>query len=254
MRRYIILFIIILMIFVSGCNLSNKTTNTDNQNPNEGNETMKYDEFSDEHDQFRDTEEILQKASKKSLDRLIKTSYPQKELIASLSYLGTDNFNTSLHWLNNNYPVECIRTPQGFLTYCVYKLEEGGLLFVFFHGEELKSADYIFVVKEPLAKENFDGIQKGMTLADVEAVDPGTKLVNAIYTEYLTMGKTFHMVKDGFIAITYTQGGRSPSSYVRVDIDMTAYQVDTVQFIPNGGVLNTFEEYKYSFLPEDYPD
>lgn len=254
MRKSIVLLGIVLMIFASGCNPASRTTDMSAQNSDKEKNNIESDMFLGDTEQSRNTEKILQKASKKSLDRLIKTSYPQKELIASLSYLGTDNFNTSLHWLNNNYPVECIRTPQGFLTYCVYKLEEGGLLFVFFHGEELKSADYIFVVKEPLAKENFDGIQKGMTLADVEAVDPGTKLVNAIYTEYLTMGKTFHMVKDGFIAITYTQGGRSPSSYVRVDIDMTAYQVDTVQFIPNGGVLNTFEEYKYSFLPEDYPD
>ncbi|MEG0570123.1 MAG: hypothetical protein RR497_00580 [Oscillospiraceae bacterium] len=185
------------------------------------------------------TASILERSSRKSYKRLIKKSYHQKELISNLSYFGADNFNTMLDEINEKYPVECIRTFDDSLTYCIYKLKEGGLLYVFFHSDILKFADYVFVVKDTLYKKDFDKLRSGDSISEVESIDKGTKLINSIYTEYLNNKTTFHMVKDGFMKIEYTSQSR----------DISTYKVKSVEFVPNGGKLT---QYSYYLLPEDY--
>lgn len=210
-----------------------------------------------------ETSEVLSHSSVESLDKLITTSYPQKELISYIHFLSSENVNTMLIHLNEEYPVECLRTFDDSLPYCIYKLQEGGLLYVFFHGTPLKFTDYVFVVKEPLTQDSFRKIKKGSTLAEVEAVDPGTKLIHSIKKEqpygmdYLSFHKkSFHMVKGGFMSIHYTGN------------DLEDFRVESIEFVPDGAVLNRISEYymgedfylgysgdfAYSVLPQDYPD
>lgn len=207
-----------------------------------------------------ETSEVLSHSSVESLDKLITTAYPQEELIRFLSYFESDNFNTMLDHLNEHYPVECLRNFDDSLTYCIYKLQEGGLLYVFFHGTSLKFADYVFVVKEPLTQDSFRRIKKGSNLTDVEAVDPGTKLIHSTKKkqpygmEYLWKKQTYHMVQGGFMAIQYTTDNWE---------DYGNYRVESIEFVPNGSPLikGVNDEFycldgisTYRLLPQDYPE
>ena len=133
-----------------------------------------------------ETLKLLSRSSTKPIDELITTAYPQEELI---EYLGLErpNFCACSFHLEEAYPPECVRTFADSATYCVYKLQEGGLVFVFLDEIDLY-VDYVFVVKKCLTRDDFRWIQEGSTLADVESVDPGAKLTLSIHPDYLYIG------------------------------------------------------------------
>ena len=211
-------------------------------------------------DRIAEMEEILGRSSTDSLENLITTAYPQEELISYVDYGGSDNFNTMLYYLNTKYPVECIRDfDNASLPYCVYRLQEGGYLFIFFHGYELKFADYMFVVKESLTQRDFRHIRPGDSLADVEKMDTGTALYNRLHPEQIrTLPLTLHMVEGGFMKITYETAETGDEAIAATEHNPQDYLVKTVEFIPDGQILFTVEWYDcdnnvYHILPQDYP-
>lgn len=264
-----IIFTVIAML-LSGCKASKKESSTEASQPKGASQHYQTSEPPEVNSNMNksdpptsqsiETSEILSHSSEESLDKLITTAYPQEELIRFLSYFESDNFNTVLDHLDEHYPVECLRNFDDSLTYCIYKLQEGGLLYVFFHGTSLKFADYVFVVKEPLTQDSFRKIKKGSNLADVEAVDPGTKLIHSTKKkqpygmEYLWKKQTYHMVQGGFMAIQYTTDNWE---------DYGNYRVESIEFVPNGSPLikGVNDEFycldgisTYRLLPQDYPD
>ena len=262
MKKFFILSICFILL-LSGCRPQDT-----NEKTSKGENSMSQQLSSQEiassvkseivNDQILDTQQALEKSSTQNADKLITKSYPQAELISFLSYRGSDNFNTQLYSLNNKFPIECIRTFDNAVTYCVYKLKEGGLLYVYFDGflsydsdyanqETLRFANYVFVVKKPLKQEDFKNIKKGSSLEDVEMIDPGTKLINSIQKEYLRGDNmTCHMVNDGFVQIRYTHGEeRDPDTFMPY-----SYMVESIKFIPNGKSVN--DGYNYTILPQDY--
>lgn len=204
------------------------------------------------------TKEILRRASTEELDGLIQHAYPQEGLIGKVIFGETDNFNTLLCYIDGQYPAECIRTfEDGSLAYCVYKLEEGGRLFIFFYGEGLLFADCAFVVKEPLSKSRFDSVKAGQTLKDVEKLDKGFALYNSVHPEQTyrldNSLVTHHMVREGFVRIRY-RTDVPQEGFARVPAERIIVQ--SVEFIPNGGSMLVTElhgENRYSFLQSDYP-
>ena len=199
------------------------------------------------------TKQILDKSSTEDYKKLIQKSYSEQELIDLLSYCETDNFNTMLYYLNDFFPIECIRSFTESCTYCIYKLKEGGLLYVFFHGdytgdpqkrETLLFTNYIFVVKESLTKNDFKKIKVGSRLKDVEAVDSGTKTINSINNQYLTSKVTYHLVKDGFVKIKYET--ETPK-------DLDSFKVASVEFFSELETRDMYaDKWKFKLLPQDY--
>ncbi|MCL2488079.1 MAG: hypothetical protein FWE80_05280 [Oscillospiraceae bacterium] len=215
--------------------------------------------------------QIMQGASRKSIDELISRSYPQNDIISKILFAATlQNFNF-FSIITPQFPAECIRVfDDGSMPYVVYKLSEGGLFFVFYNvftGSNLpENVSYAFIVKQPLTKNSFNSIKAGDTLTDVEKIDPSSKLFNETNGGWgkgmLYFGETYHMVKEGFMRITY-EVNEDIMNTTRYDSDK--YTVKKIEFIPNGSnvlrVPDTLswdyppeETLKYTFLPQDYPD
>lgn len=269
MKKLLIYLLILLhMVLFSGCVSSNsniKQQESSQATIKNGENTM--NSFTLMNDQVKKTKEILKKSSKEKLNNLIKNTYSQKDLLSKISFGGTDNTNTMLDWLDEEFPIECIRTfDDDSLVYVVYKLTEGGFLFIFLHDYDANStkyANYGFIVKEPLTKHDFDSIKSGSTLIDVEKIDVSPKLFNQINNirGLLPFGETYHMVKEGFIKIKYeiAEGLDMSANYNSND-----FIVRSVEFVPNGSNLIKAQDelfygsppsqyFKYTFLPEDYP-
>ena len=213
------------------------------------------------------TEEILQRSSTKSMKELITAAYPQDELVGDVAFGGAENFRTMLDWLDEQYPMECIRTLENSsLTYCVYRLREGGYFYIFFYGDSLKFTHCAFVAKESLVKSDFIGIRPGNTLLDVERVDSGAELYNLLHWNICGQApylQTFHLVKEGFIRISYRNENRGADGTRNIERhDPANLIVNSIKFIPNGEVLegrNSYFDmehgdlYPCALLPQDYP-
>ena len=118
-----------------------------------------------ENDQVLETKEILNKASAKPYKALLSKTYDEKELLAFFKYRQSDNFNTMLQDADRAFPVECFRTVEGACPYSLYKTKQNGLVYVFYKsGSGLQFASYLFYVKKPLRKEDFQNIGPGDTL------------------------------------------------------------------------------------------
>lgn len=270
------LFFIVLAFFVLLAGCTNETKKTMS-----GSETMKSQETGqesltdtssyDENDpKLNIIKEIYQKSSSDSLDKLIKNSYPQKELLNAIDFGGTDNTNTHLDRLHEKFPVEALRTfDDGSLIYCVYKLKEGGFLYVFFHNygdsddeKALRFANHVFIVKDSLTKNSFDSIKPGKSLADIEKIDTGREFFNELNIwGLLPFGESYHMVKGGFMRVKYnfpddigTWEKYDPNNFI----------VKSIEYVPSGSNLikaqdelfygqPPFEYFKYTVLPQDYP-
>ena len=180
-------------------------------------------------------------AHRNPIANAITVSYPQQELLSSLRFMDSPN-NISLRSLDAIFPVEVMRALVTAPSYVVYRLEEGGYAFLFFHEEHYR-LDYVFVIKEPLTRECFEGIERGSSFADVEAIDPGFRVLNSI-TDYTSLGRwsreqtSTHMVREGFIRIHYGPVREDTGR----DINTEELRVTSIRFIPNGTHLRFFEQ------------
>ena len=94
----------------------------------------------------------------------------------------------------------------------------------------MQFASYVFYVKRPLRKEDFQNIGPGDTLKDVEKVDPGMEAVNRINADYLRYPEqkmSLHLVKEGIMQIVYKTASENLSDYY----------VDSIRLIPQGEEL-----------------
>ena len=184
-----------------------------------------------ENDQVLETKEILNKASVKPYKALLSKTYDEKELLAFFKYRQSDNFNTMLQDANRAFPVECFRTVEGSCPYSLYKTKQDGLVYVFYKsGSGLQFASYVFYVKRPLRKEDFQNIGPGDTLKDVEKVDPRMEAVNRINADYLRYPEqkmSLHLVKGGLMQIVYKTDSENLSDY----------HVDSIRWVPQGEEL-----------------
>jgi hypothetical protein len=209
------------------------------------------------------TEEIMRRQSDAKADKLIKSAYSLKDLLDKLYFNAeTDNVNTMLNNYNEKVPVECLRTfKDGSLPYCIYKIKEGGYLYIFFHGTSLKFANLGFVVKKPLSKTDFSRIKNGDALEKVEDLDEGIKSLftgSDFFNDCLNRGteyKSYHMVKEGFVIVSYVSDVKEKTT----DYHDKHYKVTDVKFIENGGTINLVadhwegaRDYKYTLLDGDY--
>ncbi len=209
---------------------------------------------------------ILERADTKRYLPFLKKGYSQTDLLKSLNFGMSDNMNTDLYYIDEKYTVKYLRSFGDSLPYCIYKLKEGGKLFVFFHSG-LK-ADNVFIVKNKLSQSNFKELKAGDSITEVEKIDEGIGVLNSNTNEIILgiRDKTYHMVKEGFVIIRYDNYLNTPKNNLRIK---------SIKFIPNGGRLEAVntecfehyfdypndsdeysppnpEGYKYYFLPEDY--
>ena len=148
------------------------------------------------------------------------TSYSANELLNFIDYYASVNLVTPICDLHKRFPIEHIFEPEK--------------MFVFFDDGSCaaRPVSAVFIVKDDLTFESFKSLEEGMTLADVEAIDSGTKLMDTVKNHPLGRGNTLHMTKDGFVKITYTVGNFKNAP---IPEDSEEFKIEKVEFIPNGG-------------------
>lgn len=215
------------------------------------------------------TQEIMERSSTQALHPTIRNAYSQQDLLSMLYYNGSYNFNTQLQNLDAEFPVECLRTFEDAATYCIYRLKEGGYLYVYFdntydgappYEPTLKFAQYVFVVKKKLTRSAFSHIKPGTSIAEVEEIDPGRKIMNEISLLASMEELSCHMVENGFIKITYESADKEADRPETNELSAwreysRTLVVKSIEFIPNGGeVITDFYDQKVAFriLPQDY--
>ena len=182
------------------------------------------------------TQEVLNRKNYVSNLNEITNVYSAEEIIDYIDYCSGPNAITFLYLLDEKYPIEYFVRPAGASPYCIYKVDEGEKLFVFFNENEESLCDvtYFFLVKDKLTRESFAEISAGATLADVESIDQGTQLIDSINANSLSKGFTLHMVENGFIKITYEGGNVNRS---KID-NLNDFIVKEIAFIPNGNAID----------------
>lgn len=166
------------------------------------------------------------------------TAYSADELINYICYDEGPNFVTFMYDLNEKYPMEHMTKPDNASPYCIYNLNNGYKLFVFFDDDEdfLRPVTSIFAVKDLLTMSDFDSLECGMSLNDVESVDSGIKLINSIKAPFLSENQTLHITSDGFVKITYS-GGEFDYSTLKPKKNED-YIISSIEFTPNGSNFN----------------
>lgn len=193
----------------------------------------------------------------------IENIYSAEDIIPQIQYCRTYNFLTFQYEMEKNYPIEYYVTPENNAPYCVYRLDTGSKMFVFFNEEKdgLGDVVYFFVVDQILEKEDFSALKQGMTLSDVEATDPGTKSIDTLNVFSLFKHFTLHMVKGGFVKITYEGGDfcLDNNSTIKIE-DPNEFVITDITFIPNGEAIPFPDPYErnesvdmhFSVLDSDY--
>ncbi len=246
-KIYFSVLLILFIIMLNGC-----STQKLSENSNDSIIDSNISQEISENPLTTATQAVLDKSSKKAYKYLITKSYETNQLISYICYRYSGNFDTMLHHLDEKFPVQCIRKFDDSLTYCVYKLEEGGLLFIYFHGnDDIAFANYAFVRKKVLYKKDFEKLNIGDSALDVEAIDSDAMLITHSIRTLLSDKISLHMVKEGFVKITYTTKS--------TDYNIENYKISNIEFIKNGGEITMSDKvsgkdatYKYYFLPDDY--
>ena len=209
-----------------------------------------------ETEQQRVTREILEKKLNQTAPEDIKSVWSAADILPRLHYCLGPNDVTFLCDLDPAYPVEYLVGADHKAPYCIYRLEDGGSLVLYFNENpnSLWNVSYAFVVYDLLQKEDFAELKPGMTLEDVERIDAGEKLIHTYNLYSVSRNLTLHMVEGGFIKIEYT--GAEMQFYMDRKVENDEIIIKSVEFIPNGSNLGAidplYEEAHFDVRPGDY--
>ena len=136
-------------------------------------------------------------------------------------------------WLNNQFPIQCTRTPTADSAYCLYKTGDGGYLYVFFtkEGKDYAYSHWAYMEQRlPLAA--FEHLQLGDLRSEVYMVDPGIRtLINAAedypqliqWSPYIDResSSSFHILEDCLLIIRYDKEDRIQQMIIKEDYRYT---------------------------------
>ena len=120
----------------------------------------------------------------------------------STSRLLETSWRKLLSDVDSEMPIEILRKVDNNICYVPYKIETGGVLYIFFHKEDdepLEMAVFRNAVysERKLSEKDFEDISVGTSIDAVIAVDPATKYVS---DEFMLSD---HFLSDGIIRIVY---------------------------------------------------
>ena len=125
--------------------------------------------------------------SDKSIIDLSSKTYDTSQLLQIIEFTG------SIHELNAQYPIECLREINGF--YRVSYLGDGRVAVLMFDPSGNNLSGSVYSTQQP--KKSFDELSVGQSLEDVRAVDPdgeysflftGRNDIPKVSTHYTTDG------------------------------------------------------------------
>lgn len=155
-------------------------------------------------------------------------------------------------WLNNQFPLQCLRTPTADSAYALYKSGDGGYLYVFFdkQGTEYHYSHWAYMGQR-LKIADFEHIQLGDLRNEVFMVDPACRTLVQAAEEYpqliqwspyipQTDSHTFHILEDGLLVIRYDEEDR---------VQQMIFKDDYVYNIKVGELK---KGYKFVIFAEDF--
>ncbi len=201
------------------------------------------------------TQEILAMKLNHTAPDNLRTVYSAPEILSRLYYCLGPNDVTFLCQLDEKYPIEYLAGADYRSPYCIYRIDGGSLVLYFNENPySLMNVTYAFVVYDLLKQEDFAGLKPGMTLADVERIDAGEKLIHTYNYCSVSRNMTLHMVEGGFMKITYTGGEQQYWTERKIGSDEIVIQ--SIGFIPNGGNVGDIDPLcdgaHFDVLPGDY--
>ena len=146
----------------------------------------------------------------------------------------TDFNNLYLRDFAKNVAVECLRETDAGALYSVHKVEQGGLLYVFYDKrEELGDSPirHRLYVPKALSYADFDGLVEGVsTFDDLLAIDPSSQIyLNELKAYAAWMREkhgdedegsevsTHHYLKDGILVLRFEKEGDTDRYIKRVE-------------------------------------
>jgi hypothetical protein len=187
----------------------------------------------------RAAEEYAKLDNEVALESTFSTEYPAEILRKWYFYyvMWGASSRDLIQDIASELPVDNLRQADGW-HYSVYKIKDGGRLFLFFEGNEnsLRCTTTLYSERR-LQKSDFDGIKAGDSLDKVIAVDPTAKCLREYFSEEEhTSPMTRHLLTDGTLYINYT-------------LSDGAFFVKDLQYNPEFQI----GEFTCKILPQDYP-
>jgi hypothetical protein len=202
----------------------------------------------------------LGKESLLPYDELISMSYPEwgfyEHGIPYQLYIPAASYQITPYGLQEfGYAVECLRRTGDTTAYCMFKTDEGGLVYCFL-SKEYSSwlVHHAVYVKNALTKDAFAGIGVGSSLRDVSEVDSTVALREAELMRWKDEGLpekffTVHLLRDCLVVIDYSYSdGQFLVAGIRYFDDFKLEFDESFMFGITNGVT-----YDYTILPQDYP-
>ncbi|HOD01912.1 MAG TPA: hypothetical protein PKN28_01100 [Clostridiales bacterium] len=148
--------------------------------------------------------------NKKPYDDLITKQVDINEFIRELSPSPLDyEYSVSLVNVDEKFGIECLRKKSGNY-YSVHKLEQGGLIYIFYIEFETSKGRLLVhdweISQKSLCYADFSAIVEGSKLEEVEAIDPITSIYKTRAEAYKISWDIFysrHYLTDGIITVTY---------------------------------------------------
>jgi len=185
-------------------------------------ETYKEPEISPEMQQYIDEynakeQDIYSRADNNTPpDQLITKSYPASEIINDYSgYFSARTYSGNkypLTFVDEHYPIECLRDMGDGSYYAVYNIKEGGRWIMFFPSDVNNYFSYSLYLRAPLDKSRFEKLKPGDTLASVVDVDSSLKITFEKNLDFLcnvasgnspNIFGTYHFFNDSLLFVKY---------------------------------------------------
>ena len=142
--------------------------------------------------------------------------------------------------------IDFLRETEAAALYSVHKIQQGGLLYIFYANFPDSDYHYIvhwYYVQENLSSKDFEKIEEGSSLSDVKKIDPTTQIFENIFEadrESWEIGYpiTWHYLTDGILEIYYTcENGKIRAMGKRFFDDFRVTQNASVGYYYDGRVL-----------------
>lgn len=167
------------------------------------------------YDTHRSEKEILEIVDNETpYDKLITQEYDINDIVEKY-FMPCEKWNTALNIPISNIdvglPIECLRQNKAGNYYTVYKIKQGGLLYIFYSPKirdvfmPEQKIERWFYINKPLSYTDFSSIVENSSWDEIKKIDPGAQIyenMSNTRTGESIVG-SLHYMTDGILKISY---------------------------------------------------
>ncbi len=227
----ILLALCIVATFVfSGCNNSLKA---------------KYD-----CEKYADFKSAYKNIDREKIKHLIDNETPYEELITKeidIHYMAQKYFSKGIHCygtledLMNDIGVECLRENAGGTLYCVYRVKQGGLLYVFYNKYGMM-LQWFYVRNDLSYADLSDALRENSTLEDLKKIDDTLQIFENLYD---SNSKMIQLMEGTYSATVYLNDGILDLGYKKENDEFVLILNELVPFFSNNFIRQDFRSSVY---------